>query len=47
VAREPADSRRDNALNHTQYTSVATNLSGIGFGGVAGMASERVVQLKN
>jgi hypothetical protein len=35
-----------NALNHTQYTSVATNLTGIGFGGVTGTASARVVQLQ-
>lgn len=35
-----------NALNHTQYTAVATNLTGIGFGGVTGTASARVVQLQ-
>ncbi len=35
-----------NALNHTQYNSIATNLSGLAFGEVNGTLSARVVQLQ-
>jgi len=35
-----------NALNHTQYINVSTNLSGINFGQVAGTRMARVVQLQ-
>jgi len=35
-----------NALNHTQYINVSTNLSGINFGQVNGTRTARVVQLQ-
>jgi hypothetical protein len=35
-----------NAFNHTQYTSIATNLSGLAFGEANGTASARVIQLQ-
>jgi hypothetical protein len=35
-----------NALNHTQYSGIATNLSGIGFGEVTSAAAARVIQLQ-
>ena len=35
-----------NAFNHTQYTSIDTNLSGIQFGRAIGTASARVIQLE-
>jgi hypothetical protein len=35
-----------NALNQTQYTGIATNMSGINFGLVTGTASARVIQLQ-
>ena len=35
-----------NALNHTQYTGIATNLSGIGFGEATSTAPARVVQVQ-
>jgi len=35
-----------NAFNHTQYTGIATNLSGIGFGQVTSAANARAIQLQ-
>ena len=35
-----------NALNHTQYTSIATNLSGLTFGQATSAALARVIQLQ-
>ena len=35
-----------NALNHTQYTTVSTNMSGVDFGRVVATRSARVVQLQ-
>ena len=35
-----------NALNHTQYNGIATNLSGIGFGQATAAATARVIQLQ-
>jgi hypothetical protein len=35
-----------NAFNHTQYTGIATSLSGIGFGEVTSAAVARVIQLQ-
>ena len=35
-----------NALNHTQYSGIATNLSGIGFGQVTAAANARAIQLQ-
>jgi hypothetical protein len=35
-----------NALNHTQYSGIATNLSGIGFGQAIAAATARVIQLQ-
>ena len=35
-----------NALNHTQYTGIATNMNGLAFGQATGTASARVVQLQ-
>jgi len=35
-----------NAFNHTQYNSIATNLSGLAFGEANGTASARVVQFQ-
>jgi len=35
-----------NALNHTQYTNIATNLSGLAFGEAIGTAPARVIQLQ-
>jgi hypothetical protein len=35
-----------NALNHTQYTNIATNLSGLVFGEAIGTAPARVIQLQ-
>jgi hypothetical protein len=35
-----------NAFNHTQYTGIATNMSGIGFGQVTSAAVARVIQVQ-
>ncbi len=35
-----------NALNHTQYNAIATNLNGIGFGQITGTATARVIQVQ-
>ena len=35
-----------NAFNHTQYSGVATNLSGIGFGAVTSTLPARVIQVQ-
>jgi len=35
-----------NALNQTQYTSIATNMSGVNFGLVTGTSPARVIQLQ-
>jgi hypothetical protein len=35
-----------NALNHTQYTGIATNLSGLAFGQATSTALARVIQLQ-
>ena len=35
-----------NAFNHTQYSGIATNMSGIGFGGVTSTLRARVIQLQ-
>ena len=35
-----------NALNHTQYTTVATNMNGLAFGQATGTASARVIQVQ-
>ena len=35
-----------NALNHTQYTTIATNMNGLAFGQATGTASARVVQIQ-
>jgi len=35
-----------NAFNHAQYTVIATNLNGIGFGQPVAAAPARVIQLQ-
>ena len=35
-----------NALNHTQYTTIASNMNGLAFGQATGTASARVIQIQ-